>query len=111
MSFYCVMICIDNICSTKTVARKNLTYFVPLHLRNQKPRKMLCFHRFFRIIFDNTHLNLDHWLVGLCFAVVFLCFLIDISLQVVREIDHQTDIVYNSTGEAGGGMVASRYVQ
>jgi len=27
---------------------------------------------------------------------------------VVRKIDHQTDIVYNSTGEAGGGMVASR---
>lgn len=104
MSFYCVMICIDNISSTKTVARKNPTYFVPLHLGNQKPRKMLCFHRFFRIMFDNTNLNLDHWIVG-------LCFLIDISLQVVREIDRQTDIVYNSTGEAGGGMVASRYVQ
>ncbi|KAJ7371294.1 StAR- lipid transfer protein 3 [Desmophyllum pertusum] len=27
---------------------------------------------------------------------------------VVRQIDDLTDIVYNSTGEAGGGMVASR---
>lgn len=32
------------------------------------------------------------------------------SLQVVRQIDSHTDIVYNSTGVAGGGMVSCRYV-
>ena len=37
-------------------------------------------------------------------------FLMLLSLQVVRQIDDQTDIVYNSTGVEGGGMVSSRYV-
>ena len=38
------------------------------------------------------------------FCVKFL----HVVLQVLREIDEHTDIVYNVVAEAGGGMVASR---
>ena len=51
----------------------------------------------------DKHVGVILYLIGFLFANQNF-----IAIQVLRQIDNHTDMVYNVTGEAGGGMVSSR---